>query len=122
MFTYRAILSYILDFVVYFKSYFSGQSFYHNDQCRQYLVMVSNCSTEKLDEYHEKTIFLSIGEQVNDKIFQLSISAHTVNFRSEMGSSKHASGKNIFCSMNVYKSRGKRIFEIVHCPFELPPN
>ena len=24
--------------------------------------------------------------------------------------------------MNVYKSRGKRIFEIVHWPFELPPN
>ena len=24
--------------------------------------------------------------------------------------------------MNVKKIRGKRIFEIVHCPFELPPN
>ena len=24
--------------------------------------------------------------------------------------------------MNVYKSKGKRIFEIVHWPFELPPN
>ena len=30
--------------------------------------------------------------------------------------------KNIFCSMNVNKSRGKRIFEIVHWPFQLPPN
>ena len=30
--------------------------------------------------------------------------------------------KNIFCSMNVYKSKGKRIFEIVHWPFELPPD
>ena len=48
--------------------------------------------------------------------------AHTVNFCSEMGQAKHVSGKNIFCSMNVYKSRGKRIFEIVHWPFELPPN
>ena len=47
---------------------------------------------------------------------------HTVNFCSEMGQAKHVSGKNIFCSMNVYKSRGKRIFEIVHWPFELPPN
>ena len=24
--------------------------------------------------------------------------------------------------MNVYNSRGKRIFEIIHWPFELPPN
>ena len=47
---------------------------------------------------------------------------HTVNFFSEMGQAKHVSGKNIFCSVNVYKSRGKRIFEIVHWPFELPPN
>ena len=31
-------------------------------------------------------------------------------------------GKNIFCSINVGKTRGKRIFEIVHWPFELPPN
>ena len=30
--------------------------------------------------------------------------------------------KNIFCSMNVHKSKGKRIFEVIHCPFELPPN
>ena len=47
---------------------------------------------------------------------------HPVNFGSEMGEAKHVSGKNIFCSMKVYKSRGKRIFEIVHWPFELPPN
>ena len=46
---------------------------------------------------------------------------HTVNFCSEMGQAKHVSGKNIFCSVNVYKSRGKRIFEIVHWPIELPP-
>ena len=43
---------------------------------------------------------------------------HTVNFCSEMGQTKHVSGKNIFCSVNAYKIRGKRIFEIVHCPFE----
>ena len=30
--------------------------------------------------------------------------------------------KNIFCPMNVYKSKGKIIFEIVHWPFKLPPN
>ena len=47
---------------------------------------------------------------------------HIVNFCSEMGQAKHVSGKNILCSMNVYKSRGKRIFEIIHWPFELPPN
>ena len=52
----------------------------------------------------------------------LSNGAHTVNFSSEIGQAKHVSGKYIFCSMNVYKSRGKRIFEIVHWPFELPPN
>ena len=48
--------------------------------------------------------------------------SHTVNFCSEMGQAKHVSGKNIFWSMKVHKSKGKRIFEIVHCPFELPPN
>ena len=47
---------------------------------------------------------------------------HTVNFSSEMGKAKHVSGKKIFCSMNVYKIRGKRILEIVHCPFEMPAN
>ena len=52
----------------------------------------------------------------------LHLSTHTVNFGSEMVQAKHVSGKNIFCSMNAYKSRGKRIFEIVHWPFELPPN
>ena len=46
---------------------------------------------------------------------------HTMNFCSEMGQAKHVSGKNLFCSMNVYKSREKRNFEIVHWPFELPP-
>ena len=31
-------------------------------------------------------------------------------------------GKNIFCSVNAYKIRGKRIFENIHWPFKLPPN
>ena len=44
--------------------------------------------------------------------------AHTVNFGSEMVLAKHASGKNIFCSMNKEKIKEERIFEIVHCPFE----
>ena len=35
---------------------------------------------------------------------------------------RNVSGRNIFCSMNVYKSRGKIIFEIIHWPFELPLN
>ena len=38
------------------------------------------------------------------------------------GIGKHVPGKNLFWSVNVYKSRGKRIFEIVHWPFELPPS
>ena len=29
---------------------------------------------------------------------------------------------NIFCLMNVDTIKGKRIFEIVHWPFKLPPN
>ena len=46
------------------------------------------------------------------------IPSHTVNFCSEMVWAKHVSGKNMFFSMIVDKSKGKRIFEIVHCPFE----
>ena len=30
--------------------------------------------------------------------------------------------KNTFCSMNIDKIREKIIFEIVHCPFEMPSN
>ena len=45
-----------------------------------------------------------------------------MSFFSEMVSGNIVSGKNIFCSMNVNKIRGKRIFEIVHCPFEMPPS
>ena len=41
-----------------------------------------------------------------------------MNFGSEMVKAKHVSEKNIFCSMNKEKVREKRIFEIVHCPFE----
>jgi len=32
------------------------------------------------------------------------------------------SEKNIFCSINKDKTRGKRIFEIGNWPFKLPPN
>ena len=49
---------------------------------------------------------------------QTSRRKHAVNFGSEMVKAKHVSGKNIFCSMNKEKIREKRIFEIVHCPFE----
>ena len=47
---------------------------------------------------------------------------HTVNFGSEMVEALQVSRKNIFCSLNVDKIKEKRIFEIVHCPFELSPN
>ena len=30
--------------------------------------------------------------------------------------------RNIFCSTNGNKIRGKRIFESLHCPFEMPPS
>ena len=48
-------------------------------------------------------------------------SYHTVNFCKEMGLANHVSEKNIFFPMNVYKSRGKKNFKIVHWPFDLPP-
>ena len=43
---------------------------------------------------------------------------HTVNSGSEMVEAKHVSGKNIFWSTLTVKSRGGKIFEFVHCPFE----
>ena len=55
-----------------------------------------------------------------DKMF--SCRRHTVNFCSEMAQAKHVSEKNIFFSMNVDKIKGKRIFEIVHCPYKMQPN
>ena len=45
-----------------------------------------------------------------------------MNFGSEMVEALQVSRKNIFCSLNVDKIKEKRIFEIVHCPFELSPN
>ena len=49
-------------------------------------------------------------------------SGHTASFGSEMVEALQVSRKNIFCSLNVDKIKEKRIFEIVHCPFELSPN
>ena len=43
---------------------------------------------------------------------------HTVNSGSEMVEAKHVSGKNIFWSSLTAKSRGGKIFEFLHCPFE----
>ena len=43
---------------------------------------------------------------------------HTVNSGSEMVEAKHVSGKNIFWSTLTVKSRGGKIFEFLHCPFE----
>ena len=45
-------------------------------------------------------------------------SDHTVNSGSEMVEAKHVSGKNIFWSTLTVKSRGGKIFEFLHCPFE----
>ena len=78
--------------------------------------MYSSVKIEKLGQ--PKTAFALLGKN-RAKPFHL---RHTVNFCSEMGYAKHVTGKNIFCSMNLYKSRGKRVFEIVHWPFKLPPN
>ena len=46
------------------------------------------------------------------------LAAHTVNSGSEMVEAKHVSGKNIFWSTLTVKSRGGKIFEFLHCPFE----
>ena len=43
---------------------------------------------------------------------------HTVNSGSEMVKAKHVSGKNILWSTLTAKSRGGKIFEFLHCPFE----
>ena len=43
---------------------------------------------------------------------------HTMNSGSEMVEAKHVSGKNIFWSTLIAKSRGGKIFEFLHCPFE----
>ena len=41
-----------------------------------------------------------------------------MNSGSEMVEAKHVSGKNIFWSTLTVKSRGGKIFEFLHCPFE----
>merc|ERR1712001_621650 len=43
---------------------------------------------------------------------------HTVNSGSEMVEAKHVSGKDIFWSTLTVKSRGGKIFDFLHCPFE----
>ena len=50
----------------------------------------------------------------------ISVTPSEVLLRNGVG--KTCPWKNIFCSMNVYKSRGEGIFEIIYWPFELPPN
>ena len=41
-----------------------------------------------------------------------------MNSGSEMVEAKHVSEKNIFWSTLTVKSRGGKIFEFLHCPFE----
>ena len=48
------------------------------------------------------------------------VRTHTVNSGSEMVEAKHVSGKNICWSTLTAKSRGGKIFEFLHCPFEPP--
>ena len=47
---------------------------------------------------------------------------HTVNSGSEMVEAKHVSGRNILWSTFTAKSRGGKIFEFLHCPFECRAN
>ena len=46
--------------------------------------------------------------------------AHTVNSGSEMVEAKHVSGKNIYWSTFIGKSKERKIFDFLHCPFEPP--
>merc|ERR1712015_289044 len=45
---------------------------------------------------------------------------HTVNSGSEMVEAKHVSGENIYWSTFIDKSKGRKIFDFLHCPFEPP--
>ena len=45
---------------------------------------------------------------------------HTVNSGSEMVGAKHVSGKNIYWSTCIGKSKERKIFDFLHCPFEPP--
>ena len=45
---------------------------------------------------------------------------HTVNSGSEMVGAKHVSGKNICWSTCIGKSKERKFFDFLHCPFEPP--
>ena len=45
---------------------------------------------------------------------------HTVNSGSEMVRAKHVSGKDIYWSTCIGKSKERKIFDFLHCPFEPP--
>ena len=52
--------------------------------------------------------------------FPLESAYHTVNSGSEMVGAKHVSGKNIYWSTCIGKSKERKIFDFLHCPFEPP--
>ena len=60
----------------------------------------------------------AIGEKFFFCQFPTHIRVHTMNSGSEMVEAKHVSGKNRFLSTLIAKSRGGKIFEFLHCPFE----
>ena len=45
---------------------------------------------------------------------------HTMNSGSEMVEAKHVSGKNIYWSTFIGKSKERKFFDFLHCPFEPP--
>ena len=45
---------------------------------------------------------------------------HTVNSGSEIVGAKHVSGKNIYWSTCIGKTKERKIFDFLHCPFEPP--
>ena len=69
---------------------------------------------------------------IKDKVIYIFLPKYKAEIQNKVGLKKctlrkwvrkiHVSVKTIFDSINLYKCKGKRIFEIVHWPFELPAN
>ena len=58
------------------------------------------------------------GQTKNDMVMTPIIAPHTMNFGSELVQAKNVSGRNIFCSTLIAKSREGKFFEFLHCPLE----
>ena len=78
---------------------------------RNYCALVNSIFFCLFSTYHSRSFGFCYFPLHYQNFKSLVLRRHTVNFFSEIGQAKHFSGKNIFCSVNVYKSRGKRILK-----------